>query len=618
MANASPDQTSALLNAVVESLPFRVWACDNTGRVILQNSVSIRDFGNVVGESPAKLAVPNEAFQRMQAAAERAFAGEVAWDEASQVVHGEERHYRYVMAPIRDGGALRGIVGVDLDITDLRRTQAALIESEERIRSIMENAPDVMLQVSVDGTITYVNFAVPPATKADILGTKAETWVPEPFRPRVREALEQVFVHGRRSSYETQSGVVGGEPAWYSVVAGPITVGGQVVSAILVARDITQERRAAEALRESESLYRLLAENSSDVISRHKPTGEWLYLSPACKSLLGYEPDELVGKNPFGHIHPDDRGRVQASLANLVSTGLTQSLTFRVRRKDGAYIWSETHGRPVVHAQTGELLEVVATSRDVTSRIEATQKLRQREAELAHADRLSTMGQMASEVAHELNQPLYAISNFADACLTLVGQQEAPDENLRRWLEQIAGQARRAGDVLRRITEFVRKGELDASEVNLNDLVRDILGMLEFELNRHSIEVVTDLAADLPLVWADRLLIEQVLVNLVRNAVDALADVPRHSRRIVVRTAPEPGGLIVQVSDVGGGLPPEHLERLFEPYFTTKPGGTGMGLPICRSTVEAHGGRIRAQNNEQGGATFEFFLPADSHSTGSA
>jgi signal transduction histidine kinase len=110
------------------------------------------------------------------------------------------------------------------------------------------------------------------------------------------------------------------------------------------------------------------------------------------------------------------------------------------------------------------------------------------------------------------------------------------------------------------------------------------------------------------------LLIEQVLVNLVRNGVDAMAENPRESRRLVVRTTPEPGGLIVQVRDMGAGLPPEHLERLFEPYFTTKPGGTGMGLPICRSTVEAHGGRIRAENNEQGGATFEFFLPANSHS----
>lgn len=365
-----------------------------------------------------------------------------------------------------------------------------------------------------------------------------------------------------------------------------------------------------QSLRESEALYRLLAEYSSDVISRHKPTGEWIYLSPAAKGLLGFEPAELVGSDPFERIHPEDCQRAAEALAALVLTGQSQKVTFRIRRADGEYIWSETVGRAVVDPATGRLVEIVTTSRDVTERIEAHERLRLREAELAHAARLSTMGQMATEIAHEMNQPLYAISNFADACVTLVKQQsESPDANLLRWLELIAQQARRAGDVLRRIRQFVRKGELHPVALDPNELVRETLSMLEFEIRRQRVETRLELSESLPQVAADRILIEQVLVNLVRNAVEALATAQAGPRDITIRTSRVPGGVAICVSDTGPGLTEDHLARAFEPYFTTKSHGTGLGLAICRSTVQAHGGEIVARSGPAGGAAFEFWLP---------
>jgi PAS domain S-box-containing protein len=487
--NRSAEENAALLNSIVESLPFRVYACDAQGRAILQNSVSIQDFGNLMGQTATELDVPPENLRRWQQAMERAMHGEVVWNEMELPTTGGPRHYRCGVAPIRDRGAIRGIVGVDIDITD--------------------------------------------------------------------------------------------------------------------------QVRAQEALRKSEALYRLLAENSSDVISRHKPSGEWLYLSPAARGLMGYDPAELVGRNPFEFIHPEDHGRAQAALIALVTTRQPQSVTFRIRRADGVYLWSETDGRAVVDPQTSELVELVTTSRDVTDRIEATSKLRQREAELAQTGRRSTMGQLATEIAHEMNQPLYAIANFAEASLTLLEQQAAPPGgNLVHWLQQIAQQARRAGDVLRRITQFVQKGELNLAPLDLNEAVQEVLVMLDFEIRPQQVEVKCELAEPLPLVLADRLLIEQVLVNLIRNAVEALADQPAGSRELVVRTEADPGGAIVSVSDSGPGLSEAQLARAFEPYFTTKSSGTGLGLPICRSTVEAHRGRIWARNNPGGGATLEFLLPA--------
>jgi two-component system sensor histidine kinase DctS len=266
----------------------------------------------------------------------------------------------------------------------------------------------------------------------------------------------------------------------------------------------------------------------------------------------------------------------------------------------------------VTDPELGKVTEFIATSRDVTEQIESARMLRQREADFAHTERLTTMGQMASEMAHELNQPLYAIANFAEACLGRLRQLPSGGDpaELSKWIEQIAQQARRAGSVVRRIAQFVRKGELDQESLDLNQRVLDTSVLLEFATGKRGIHVDYDLTPDLPPIVADRLLIEQVLLNLVRNAAEAMQETEPHRRKLTIRTFRETDSVGVAVSDSGRGIAPQHFDRLFEPYFTTKPDGTGMGLAICRSTIEAHGGRIWAENNPGGGATFQFVLPA--------
>jgi two-component system sensor kinase FixL len=617
----STNQSRALLDAIIQSLPFRVWACDPAGRCILQNPISERDFGPFLGKLASQLPLPPESISRWLQKVARAQAGEVVNDEATIPVAGELRTYQCVIAPIQAGEQIHGTVGVDIDVTDQRRSERVVRESEERFRQLASSIDEGFWLIDLaPERLLYVNPAFEriwgvPAEQLHGHVRGGERWIHPEHRRFVHEIFDD-WLAGLHDIYDVEYRIVrpDGQTRWVRDRGAKIVNDrGQVYRASGIVRDITEQRAAEQALRDSEARYRLLANHSSDMITRHGADGKWRYLSPAAKTMLGFHPDELVGLDPFEFIHSDDRGRLLLLMQELVTTGRTVSATYRLRRSDGEYIWVESRGTAVPDSSSGKVTEFIATSRDVTEQLESSRKLRQREADLAHTERLSTMGQMASEMAHELNQPLYAIANFAEACLGKLKQEAVGSQpnDLGRWIEQIAQQARRAGDVVRRIAQFVRKGELDPELIDLNQRIRDTSVLLEFATGKRGIHVEYDLAENLPPVVADRLLIEQVLLNLVRNAAEAMNETEPQRRKLAIRSFRDEGGSVgVAVSDCGRGIAASHFDRLFEPYFTTKPDGTGMGLAICRSTIEAHGGRIWAENNAAGGATFSFVLPA--------
>ena len=233
--------------------------------------------------------------------------------------------------------------------------------------------------------------------------------------------------------------------------------------------------------------------------------------------------------------------------------------------------------------------------------------------ELAHVNRVSALGELAGSLAHELNQPLMAILSNAQAASRFLVHQRVDLDEVRDIVKDIAGESRRAGEIIQRMRGMLRKDQMRTELVNLNETIPAVLGIMRSDLIVRNVAIGTELAPGLPLVCGDGVQLMQVLLNLIANACDAMGDKPSSERRLAIATGPDGGNVVeVSVSDRGRGIPPERLEQVFEPFFSTKPQGIGMGLAICRSIITMHGGRLWAENNTNGGATFHFKLPVAS------
>lgn len=335
--------------------------------------------------------------------------------------------------------------------------------------------------------------------------------------------------------------------------------------------------------------------------------------SRAAEEMFGYRADEVIGHNvsmlmpePYHHEHDGYLERYQRTgEARIIGIGREVS----ARRKDGSVF-------PIYLAVgeiRGERPRFVGIIRDITERTRQRQaeiEVRQHRERLAHVGRISLMGEMAAGLAHELNQPLGAITNYAQAARRMLESGQGTDE-VDEALGRISMQALRAGDVIRRLRAMIRKRDSEPSIVDVNGIVQDTLGLVEADARANAVRLRVELIPDPPPVRCDVVQIQQVLLNLVRNAIDAMRDDEGQRRTIVIRTDAGDDGMVgIEVADTGPGLEPEHEFRLFTPFHTTKPDGLGLGLSISRSLVESHGGELQYRPNAPRGAVFRFTLPA--------
>jgi PAS domain S-box-containing protein len=312
-----------------------------------------------------------------------------------------------------------------------------------------------------------------------------------------------------------------------------------------------------------------------------------------------------------GREVPCEEAEHPCPVRQVVSTKAPFSVMHTHCGADGQKVLVEIVAGPILD-ERGEVFQIVESCRDVTARVRAEDQARQRLAELAHMARLGTMGEMAAGLAHELNQPLAAIVNYIQACLERIRAGIGDPESLLDDLEQAAIQAERAGDVIEHTRAFVRKEKPLPTKVDLDCIVRDAVSLLGSELRQGRIELRLALAGSLPLVEVVPIQIEQVVVNLIQNALEAMRDAKADARLLTIQTTRTGSGAVeFSIRDSGSGFPDDTIEQLFTPFFTTKTEGMGMGLSISRSIIEAHGGRLWAMANTDRGATFRFTLPVD-------
>jgi len=339
-------------------------------------------------------------------------------------------------------------------------------------------------------------------------------------------------------------------------------------------------------------------------------TREIFHSSDENARLYGFDPNQ--GAIPFDRFYnailAEDEVALRAKLENAIREGADYDVEFRIRRTDGAIRFLRGIGH---HDPSQEIGEYVGITMDITERKRAEEereRLRQLEADLAHINRVNMMGELAAALAHEIRQPIAASITSANACLRWLARDPPDLERARAAAARIEQDGSRAADVINHLRSFYKKGTPpERGIVDLKDIIREMTALLRKEAVRHSIKIHSELHEDMPNVLADRVQLQQVFMNLMLNAIDAMKDTGG-KLTISSRLTPE-GQLIVSISDTGVGLPAENTERIFDAFHTTKPQGTGMGLAITRSILEAHGGRVWATANREAGATFHFTLP---------
>ena len=483
-----------------------------------------------------------------------------------------------------------------------------------RFHAVLDAAVDAVIVIDEVGIVESVNQATVDLfgyRSHELVGHNVRKLMPEPYASSHDEYMKayhdsghaRIIGIGREVEGKRKDGTI--FPLRLAVGEG---IEGDRRFFVGLLRDITENKQLEQALRlREEEVERILA-NAAVPTASTDLHGNLIRVNGACCRMLGYSATELEGRSILHLTHPDETESLRAAIADIVSGRRTEIQSeHRCMHRDGSVRYGTLHlaGIPDEH---GAVEHVVAQVVDRTEQIRAEREARESLAKLAHVNRLSTLGEMAAGIAHEVNQPLGAISNYAQACRALLAKG-TPEARLQEILEKISTQAQRAGDVIRRLRSLAGGQEVVHKPTRINELVREAVELGRTEARLGGIVIDLELDAKDPSASVDRVQIQQVTLNLLRNAVESMAECDADGP-LDIHTRMRDNEISVAITDRGKGIAPEVADQLTQPFFSTKSTGMGVGLAICNSIVGAHGGRLWFHNNEDGpGATFGFTLP---------
>jgi PAS domain S-box-containing protein len=518
----------------------------------------------------------------------------------------------------QEGGSI--FVGIIRDITERKSAERALRESAGRMRALIETAVDGAILIDARGVVLMFN----PACERlfgyfadEVIGKNVKMLMPEPYRHE-----HDGYIANYRDSRKPKIIGIGREvvglradgstfPMDLSVGEAKHQGGGSIFVGII--RDITERKSAERALHESAGRMRALIETAVDGAILIDARGVVLMFNPAGEKLFGYSADEVIGKNvkmlmPEPYQHEHDR-----YIANYLDSrkpkiiGIGREVVGR--RKDGSTFPMDLSVGEA--RQDGESI-FVGIIRDLTSRKRTEAELEQARAELVRVARVTTLGELTAAIAHEVNQPLTGLVSSGNACLRWLAGDVPNLKAARESVERMISAGSRAGEVISRIRALVGKSPPLRDRLNINDAITEVIALVRGEVQRNRISLRTKLSTDVPLVLGDRIQLQQVILNLMLNAIEAMSEVSHPTRELSVLSVKDgPNGALVTVEDSGVGLDQAALDQIFGAFYSTKAHGMGIGLAVSRTIVQAHGGRLWATPNVPRGATFRFRLPAE-------
>jgi PAS domain S-box-containing protein len=512
------------------------------------------------------------------------------------------------------------------------------LASDRRFRLVVEAAPNAMVMIDRAGKIVMVNTQAERGfgySRAELVDRPIEMLVPERFRVRHPELRKAFFADPRPRLMGAGRDLYGlkkdGREFPVEIGLNPIETdeGTMVLSAIV---DITTRKAAELALRESEQRYSMLVDGVTDyAIYMVDPNGMITNWNRGAQRIKGYSSEEVVGQHFSCFYTEEDRAASLPARALEIAAreNRYEAEAWRVR-KDGSRFLANV----VIDAlkdDGGQLIGFAKITRDITERVQAARELeetrvalvqsraeealRRVQAELAHVARVATLGELAASIAHEVKQPVAATVINAELALHWLAGVPPDLEKVREALARLVEDGNRASNVIDRIRDLIEKAPPRVDRLAINAAIREVIELTRAEAVKNDVSVRTELADGLPPVKGDRVQLQQVVLNLIINAVEAMSTVAAETRELLISTTRAESEVLITVQDSGPGLPAAGLERIFEPFHTTKPTGLGMGLSISRSIIEAHGGRLWASANVPRGAIFRFTVPADAGST---
>ncbi|MGY3609644.1 MULTISPECIES: PAS domain S-box protein [unclassified Bradyrhizobium] len=519
-------------------------------------------------------------------------------------VTGEYRWFIVRMVPLpNEQGKITKWCATAADIEERKQALEALRESEERWRAVFEHNPTMYFMLDAAGTVLSVNphgagqlgYSV-----GELVGRSVLDVFYEADRPAVQRntalCLERI---GQSTSWEARKRRKDGTTLWVRETARGMLIKQQPVL-LVVCEDIT-DRKRAEYL--TEHVFETIPDIASIIgrdyrYHRVNPAHERFWGTPSEK-IIGMHPADIVGRETFERLIKPNLDRCFA--------GEEISFSEWFDGPSGRRYWAVTHSP--LQLEPEQVDSALVLARDLTDQMLASERLHDAQAELAHANRVATVGQLTASIAHEVNQPVGALVTNAHAALRLLSATPPDLELSSQALNDIIKDGRRVSEVINRIRALVKKAPTQIDELNINEVMTETIALTRGEIMKNRISLETDLADDLPLVRGDRVQLQQVIINLVMNAIEAMSDVDEETRILQIGSRERDGAILLTVRDSGPAFCPETLARFFEAFYSTKASGMGIGLSICRSIIETHGGRIWATANAGRGATLHVVLP---------